>query len=330
MSLKTSKNTKEESAAAKDQHFDNTGNGTEDKHSSDYSVNDILSEMSMSTSTGNSASKHMKTFIENIEETLKAIDPTFKLVTITSNPVLAVPGIIVTKESKGKLFHFSVIVADLIYPGKLKDIEEYIDNQKVVIDMPASKVYDGDYVAIVNRELAAGTKKEMVPTHYYTIPQGTDLEDERLARIICDTARLAISQRIEPRGAPAGKALASNQIEVNLINEINQGSRTHQLLDGEVVAADAVITVVAGDRKEVKGRPNQGGNSVQLSKATVKLDFYKIDPRQSVNRNFGMMQQGPAPAYNPMLIMTAVEGMSDNSVRSIENESTTALALTSL
>lgn len=301
------------------------------------STSELFASASRATLTGNSASGSLKDLKENIEAALEELDDkAFELHIINDSSQLAAPAVLITSTRKGEMKYFSVVAEGLLHNGELSMIDEYINGAQVKVDMPASKVWDADYHATVQRALAAKTQKDIGsinPTYFVALNNDRDLTDVGIGRWVLDTAIPCIDDHFESAIPLQREFLAHPEVEIGLKSDFHGPGVQVLNSEGEVVAADVTLSVVARDKKADKYRQNGGGNAASLVSTNLRIDLIKDDRRAGGQFGYGAQQFGqvqePNRCFHPVLIMGETEGLSQSGGRAIENVYSQALAVAS-
>ncbi len=300
-------------------------------------ASDVFSRASRSTLSGNAASGSLTELKENLTQALKDLDAgsTYELHVLNDSSLLALPAVLIASKRGGQVKYYSVVAESLLHFGKIDSVEEYVNNIQVKVDMPAAKVWDGDYRAIVGEWLAKRYNvdaAQVSATYFFSLDKSRDLTDASLSHAILDTAVACIDEFFEPSAPVQRDFLTHADIDVSLSTDWH-GGETIEFASGEAIAADATLSVVAKERRNEKYRLNGGGHSATLVKTAVRVDLIKQDLRadqfgHQFAGQFGQ-QNEPNRAYHPVIIMADSEGLNSDGGRSIENVHSFALSVAS-
>lgn len=308
---------------------------------------DLMSEIygttgDLTTFSTNTGTEELTEMADVINKKLKS-DPRLdlKIELIPDASEMAAPALLVYRLHGDTMYFFSVIFAAYADETRVRNMEERVNGQSIEIDMPASKIYNQSFINFCMNYLSQATQQpvqKIVPTDYMVIEDTKNLADEKVmkpqAMLAMQTAHTAISNHINPTPAPAGKALASDKIDVTLNHEINP-TRTKQTKDGKLLCADAVLDLEASpvqNKRQNNYDPNTRPQSLPLSRAFVKLDFYKSPKNQQANSGYGVQMNNamPMPGYGQLLVLTGVEGSRNDSPNSRESFHSTACGVISM
>ena len=297
-------------------------------------VTTLLSKLARPVLSSGTLSGNLFEFREAIEKVLK--EPSveqagFKFYMNTDETHLAAPAIAIYKQFGGKVFYFALLPQACVNKDRLQDFEEYVNNVKVTVDMPASKVVDDVYRQTMARHLSHACQvpvENVVFCHYYSISEDKQLKDEDVVVNAFNTAILAITERCQPSEIPSAELLKADDLSLSLKNDILPGS-TYIMGDGERVAADAIVKLVAQSKQKTRGSVNNGEGILVLSKIAVQLQLLKFDQRrynQAYSQMGAMGYMQPSPGYHRLLVITGSEAVQGG----IESPSTSALGILSL
>lgn len=311
---------------------------------------DMMSELfgvgeGMATFSSSKATEDLTQLAEFVRAKLKSNPRTdLKIELIGDTDEMAAPAMLTYREVKGKIYFFTTIFAGYADDTRLRDLEERVNGQQIIVDMPPSKIYNDTFIQYARDYIAIATstpRGSIFPTDYNVVDSTVDLSDEKQMRthalLSLQTAQSAIQNYIAPFNAPAGKALASPNIDVTMTHEINP-TRTAKTKDGKLLAADVIIDLQAEPAQQKRNGNNYDANTrakaIPLSRAYVKLDVYKSPKAQQMMGASGFQgynaQQGPQPGYGQLLILTGVEGSRLDNSNNRESFHSTACGLISL
>jgi hypothetical protein len=272
----------------------------------------------------------MAALLENTAEITKADTADVELVQFNDSK-LAVPGLAYVKRDAGKVYFFSLIPETLV-TGNLANREETIRTQfggdtRVEIDFPVSKCWNETYVNLTKAALAKKYSvqvESVVPVWYYGVDKSKDISTRAFAAQAYDTAAHALHEKIDPSPVVTADLLKHNSLETVVTTDIQTGGNL-TLSDGEVVAADAVISTVISEKSSDDSDIHNGAQSLPLNHTAVKFDILRT-PMQTPA---GMYPNAPVPEYNAVLAITGSEGFDLASKDVVENPMTHIMSILS-
>lgn len=327
--------TGQNSSAKTEQRAAQQASGTSGSFQSNANFGGDLFANAITNNLKDNVSEALTTYVENVNkylETAQTKTVKFKSFLIdepdkAACPLVVIVGTPVTGTGSA-VVKVQLLEAGL-YQGEIQAVYDTSNNQNIKVRRTIGNAVDDALIALVTQRLESEGYKTPFITGFAAVYEETPLNESYTARLFTSSDTMAIANQIDGSGSLTIQQLTENKkVRLHSIGSITPGATTESLT-GLPVATDFSFVVqarLAGSNQNRESM-NGGDQSIMLCNAQGIVDLLPVRTRQNPNAF------GNAPmhtGFKPMVVLTEISGLTENSSGTYEDMKTTFLALAAI